>query len=115
MSYWNKVLNNRVSRRRGLAVTGAGALGAAFLAACGGSDSGSSSGGSTSGGSGDSSGGARANSMVTKYEDSSKSAKRGGVMKWLATNEPLHFDGTAQGQVQLNVFNGLAYSGLVSN
>ena len=30
-------------------------------------------------------------------------------------DEPLHFDGSSQGQVQLNVLNGLAYSGLVSN
>jgi ABC-type transport system substrate-binding protein len=109
-SYWNKILDGRVSRRRAIAATGAGALGAAFLAACGGSDSG---GGTTT--TTDSNGTPQASSMVTKYEDSSKSAKRGGTMKWLATNEPLHFDGSAQGQVQLNVLNGLAYSGLVSN
>ena len=37
-SYWHKVLDNRVSRRRALAATGATAAAAAFLAACGGDD-----------------------------------------------------------------------------
>jgi ABC-type transport system substrate-binding protein len=36
-------------------------------------------------------------------------------MKWVQGNEPLHFDGQAQGQVQLNIYNGLAYESLVRN
>jgi ABC-type transport system substrate-binding protein len=62
-NYWNKVLNQRLSRRRAIAATGTTAAAAAFLAACGGDDDdggSSSSGGSTSGGStsgGSSSGG----------------------------------------------------------
>jgi ABC-type transport system substrate-binding protein len=50
-NYWDKVLDRRVTRRRGLAVAGGSAAAAAFLAACGGGDddssddSGSSSGG----------------------------------------------------------------------
>ena len=40
-SYWNRFTQSRITRRRGLAAAGAGALGAAFLAACGGDDSGS--------------------------------------------------------------------------
>src|SRR5262249_10543083 len=52
---------------------------------------------------------------ITKPEDTSKSAKRGGVMKWLQPNEPLHFDGQAQGQAQLNIYNGMTYESLVRN
>ena len=36
-------------------------------------------------------------------------------MKWVQGNEPLHFDGQSQGQVQLNIYNGLAYESLVRN
>jgi ABC-type transport system substrate-binding protein len=39
-SYWNGILEKRLSRRRALAYTGATSLSAAILAACGGSDSG---------------------------------------------------------------------------
>ena len=65
--YWQTLTSNRISRRRGLAVTSAGVVGAAFLAACGGSDSGSSS---SSGGSGskDKSG------LVSESVDTTKSA-----------------------------------------
>jgi peptide/nickel transport system substrate-binding protein len=54
MSYWDQVLNKRVSRRKALAATGMTASAAAFLAACGGDDD---SGGSTSGGGSSSSSG----------------------------------------------------------
>ena len=43
-SYWSKVLETRLSRRRAMAVTGAAAAGAALLAACGGDDDGGTSG-----------------------------------------------------------------------
>lgn len=46
-NYWANLTSNRLSRRRALVATGAGALGAAFLAACGGSDD--SGGGKSSG------------------------------------------------------------------
>jgi len=69
-SYWQKVAGGRVSRRRLLATTGATAAGAALLAACG------SSGGATGkGGSSDKSG------LVTKVLDTTKQAKRGGLLK----------------------------------
>jgi ABC-type transport system substrate-binding protein len=37
-NYWDRVLNRRVTRRRGLALAGGSAAAAAFLAACGGGD-----------------------------------------------------------------------------
>ena len=70
-NYWSKVLDNRISRRRGLTVAGAGVMSAAFLAACGGSDSGGSSGNDTK----------DKASLVTKPEDTVKQAKRGGILK----------------------------------
>src|SRR5918996_3725013 len=99
-SYWDRVLSSRVSRRRGLSLVGGTAAAAAFLAACG--DDGS-------GGPKDLSG------LVSDIENSSNGAKRGGVLKWYSPAEPLHFDGQAQGQAQLNIFNGLAYGSLVQN
>jgi peptide/nickel transport system substrate-binding protein len=103
-SYWSDVLEKRLSRRRALAATGATTAAAAFLAACGGGDSGGSE-SSTE----DSSG------LLTKTEDTTKNAKPGGVMKWTQASEPLHFDGQAQGQAQLNIYNGMVYEALVRN
>ena len=36
-------------------------------------------------------------------------------MKWTQASEPLHFDGQAQGQAQLNIYNGMVYESLVRN
>ena len=109
MSYWDRVLVRRVSRRRGLATLGAGTAAAAFLAACGGEDEGGISTPGGNGSSGDTSG------LVSEITDTSDAAKRGGVIKWYSSSEPNHFDGGVQGQAQLNVFNGLAYGSLVQN
>ena len=70
-NYWSRVLDNRISRRRGLTVAGAGVMSAAFLAACGGSDSGGNSGNDTK----------DKASLVTKPEDTVKQAKKGGILK----------------------------------
>jgi hypothetical protein len=78
-SYWHKTLLHSVGRRRLLAGTGAGALGAAFLAACGGGNDGADSGGDSS-------------ALVTKAQDTSKDAKRGGVLRLSNDTEPPHFD-----------------------
>jgi hypothetical protein len=102
-SYWTQVLDKRVSRRRALAATGATSAAAAFLAACGG------------GGEDGESGAADTSGLISQLEDTSKTAKQGGVFKWYNPSEPNHFDGIAQGQAQLNVFNGMAYSSLVHN
>src|SRR5687767_9597768 len=82
-SYWGRIVDRRVRRRRALMGVGAGALGSALLAACGG-DGGSS--GSTS--SGDDEG------TVTKPVDSSSKAVKGGVLS-LVGGEPNSFDFTA--------------------
>src|SRR5262245_29770129 len=66
--YWQVALSQRLTRRRGLAAVGAGALGAAFLAACGGSDSSSS-------------GSSNTPKVFTQPADTSKTAKKGGVLK----------------------------------
>src|SRR6476620_10980773 len=70
-SYWQQFAGQRLSRRRALVAAGATSLGAAFLAACGGSS--------------DSGGGAKkeeqGNKLVTKAEDTLKSAKKGGTLK----------------------------------
>jgi ABC-type transport system substrate-binding protein len=104
--YWNKVLQGRLSRRRAILATSGAAAGAAFLAACGGDDGSSGSGG---GGKRDTSG------LLNEKADTSAQAKRGGNFVFNHLRDPLHFDGQAQGQVQLNVFNGLAYESLVRN
>jgi len=81
-NYWNEVLHGRMNRRRALGFTGGTALGAAFLAACG---------GGSSGGSGASSAETQSTAkkdksgLVTQPDDTSKSAKAGGVFKWSNT------------------------------
>src|SRR6187401_593963 len=87
--YWRKLLDQRVYRRRAMLATGGFAAGAAFLAACGGSDDKSSGGDSALSSGGDASKPDRSG-LVAKPEDTSKSAKRGGVYKWSSASEPLH-------------------------
>src|SRR3972149_6923173 len=80
-SYWDRVLYARLSRRRALAATGAAALGGAILSACGGDDEGG--GGGVTGVS---------SALTYKPVDTTKSAKRGGVIKAYLQNFPGHFD-----------------------
>src|SRR5690242_21286150 len=80
--YWSPIGSQRFSRRRAIALGGsAGAVGA-ILAACGSSNKkpGES--------------GASQSSLITPMEDSSKQAKRGGVLKWYTPLEPNNFDPT---------------------
>ena len=81
MSYWQNTLGNRVSRRRAMIATGAGALGAAFLAACGGGSDSKSSGESKD-----------ASGLVTAVKDETKDLKRGGTMWYRTTSEPVTMD-----------------------
>ncbi|HWC29326.1 MAG TPA: ABC transporter substrate-binding protein [Dehalococcoidia bacterium] len=80
-SYWNRVLDSRISRRRALATTGAGAAAAAFLAACGSDDDG-----------GDGGGGSSSNDLVASYQDTLKQAKTGGILKEVTNSEPANLD-----------------------
>ncbi len=99
-SYWNSVLNNRLSRRRALAATGGLGAAAAFLAACGGGDSKSDDGGNKS-------------SLVTDPVDTTKQAKRGGTLKWFAGNEPAHLD-VQLDQAPMNQHKNMVYGHLVN-
>ncbi len=108
-SYWSQIAGNRLSRRHALMLTGSSAAAAAFLAACGKGDGGAGSSSAKATTKKDASG------LVTNPDDTSKTARNGGVFKWSNTVEPNHLDGIAQGQSQLNIFNGMAYSSLVHN
>jgi ABC-type transport system substrate-binding protein len=111
--YWSKTLNRRLSRRRALAATGLTAGAAAFLAACGGDDD-------------DDSGVETSGTPEATPEDTSgllqpitedKDAQPGGVfvLNNGSNRDPLHLDGKAQGQIQLNFFQSMAYEALVRN
>jgi ABC-type transport system substrate-binding protein len=52
---------------------------------------------------------------LTPIEDTTKDAKQGGTFTFNNLRDPLHFDGQAQGQVQLNIFQSLGHSSLVAN
>ena len=82
MSYWNRVLDKRLTRRRAIAATGATSAAAALLAACGGGDSGDS-------GPVDKSG------LLAKPEDTTKQARRGGILKRSANADPATLDANA--------------------
>ena len=69
-TYWTRLSEGRISRRRGLIATGTISAAAAFLAACGGGSS------NSSGGSGDQG----KSSLVSKLADTTKQAKRGGTL-----------------------------------
>jgi peptide/nickel transport system substrate-binding protein len=129
-SYWSRVLERRVSRRRAIVASAGTASAAAFLAACGGDDDDptptatqgttgatGATGATGSTGSTGATGatGATTNPLLTPITDSTAQAKRGGTMKWTQASEPLHFDGQAQGQAQLNIYNGMVYESLVRN
>ncbi len=75
--YWSSLLWRSATRRRAITTAGAGARGAAFLAACGGNSS---------------SEGGRGAGLVAKTQNTTKDAKRGGVLKLSQRTEPPHFD-----------------------
>ena len=99
MSYWARVLQNRISRRRALATAVTASVAAAFAAACGGGSDSSSSGEKDV---------AR---VLAQIKDESKDAKRGGVFKSRAQNEPANWDPQLVGNTtQTTPFQ---YSGLL--
>lgn len=77
-AYWSRALQGRITRRRALVATGAGALGSAFLAACGGGGEGGVK--------------QEVSSLLAKKEDTTKQAKRGGTLKMTNPADPPHFD-----------------------
>jgi ABC-type transport system substrate-binding protein len=77
-NYWSGVLQSRYSRRRALAGSAGIALGAAVLAACGGGESSSSSGG--------------ASGLISKPEDTTKQAVRGGILPDMQYSDLAGFD-----------------------
>ncbi len=110
-SYWSKVLNNRVSRRRAVVGTGAFASAAAFLAACGGDDDDGSTGGTggstgATGSTGGSTGSTGAtggstgatgvagdtSGLLSPFLDTLAQAKKGGTLIDYCTSEPSHLD-----------------------
>ena len=102
-SYWDKVLERRVSRRRAITATGAMAAAAAFLAACGGDDDEPSSGGSGSSGSGSSGSGSSGSGgsgssgsapagLIYEPVDTTSEAKHGGSYLVAANSGPQNFD-----------------------
>ena len=101
-NYWASVTQQRVSRRRAIAITGGTAVGAALLAACGGGSSTSDE------------KKAENASLIVKPSDTTSKARRGGVMKWFSPNEPAHFD-INQGLAPLNTPNNLQNSLLVND
>jgi ABC-type transport system substrate-binding protein len=81
-NYWEKTVSARMSRRRAILAGAGGAAGAALIAACGGGGDG-----------GDDSGGFRdASGLLTKPEDTTKSAKQGGVFPYYVTSEVITMD-----------------------
>jgi ABC-type transport system substrate-binding protein len=103
--YWHRILDSRVSRRRGMAGVGAAAAAAAFLAACGGSDSKSGSGADTSG--------ADKAGLITKPVDTTKSGKRGGTFKFFTAASPAHLD-VQLDQASLNQHKNMVYGHFVN-
>src|SRR3954467_8978737 len=81
INYWDALTHSRITRRRAILVTGAGAAGAAFLAACGGSNKSETK-----------PAGENQSSLVSKPVDSSSQAKPGGTVKDFANADIVNFD-----------------------
>ncbi|HEU0075606.1 MAG TPA: ABC transporter substrate-binding protein [Dehalococcoidia bacterium] len=97
-SYWDKVLERRISRRRAITATGTTAAAAAFLAACGGDDDdgpstggGGAAPGATSGTGGGGGGGAPAG-LIYEPVDRTGDAIKGGTWKAALSTDPQNFD-----------------------
>ncbi|HEX5369625.1 MAG TPA: hypothetical protein VFY10_09465, partial [Dehalococcoidia bacterium] len=98
-SYWAKLLENRIGRRRLMAGVGGSAAAAAFLAACGGdsnksssSSSSSISGGSSSGSASGGSAASGASSLLWQPIDDTENAKHGGTYVGAQSNAPSSLD-----------------------
>ena len=100
-NYWRDALAQRVSRRRTLALTGGAAV-ASFLAACGGNDKPESK-----------SPEAQGNRLVATRDNSTKQAKRGGVIKGSLGGEPSTLDPMSFDTPLMNPIKNSVYSMLL--
>ena len=78
-SYWTRILDRRIDRRRALAASGGASIAAALLAACGSGD-------------GDAGGGKSSKGLISEPEDTTKQAKRTGTMKDRSFGDPPTLD-----------------------
>jgi len=96
MSYWDKLLDKRLARRRALSVAGGAGVAAALLAACGGSEKDSE---------------ADKSSLLTRPADTTKQAKRNGTIKDRTFADVPTLDGLGannpRGAVAFQVLSGL--------
>src|SRR5262245_49337357 len=104
MSYWNRYLSGRASRRRLLQTSAAGLAAAAFLAACGGSDGDDSGGGTRD-----------SNGLVCQPVDTTSKAVPGGI--WVrttsTTQDAVGWDPLLGGRVAAITDSGYVYSRLL--
>src|SRR6185503_19491405 len=101
-TYWARVLHSRLSRRRTLAATGAGALGvSALLAGCGGGGSSEPK--------------QATSSLIAKPADTTSRAKRGGTMFLARANNPGDFDPLAGQGSMTSTHTSAVYSRLLSH
>src|SRR5688572_17504105 len=97
-SYWTARLHRRLSRRRMLAASSAGVAGAAFLAACGGGDSDSDK---------------DVSKLVSKPEDTTSKAVKGGVLGYFTNADPESFDPFLSGAASIRDANQPIYQRLL--
>ena len=107
-NYWSSLMQQRMSRRRALAATGAAGIAAAFVAACGGGED------SVDSGPRDSSG------LLSQPEDTTSKAVKGGIWQTSRTDDPVTLDVTLNNsslswQDMLQVYQHLTKAGIKSN
>ena len=100
-SYWRTIVQQRLNRRRALALTSAASLGAAVLAACGGGNSSSSS-----------NSGSPKSSLISPREDTTAQAKPGGVSRYFVSADSNNLDPSLANS-PLESVQRHAYSGLL--
>jgi peptide/nickel transport system substrate-binding protein len=99
-SYWETITLARTSRRRALAAAGASTVAAALLAACGGGQ--------------DNSGETKdKSSLVTPFADTTKQAKRGGILKDRTFSDAPSLSTTTGAGNFLNPMSGKTYNTLL--